>query len=583
MTHDDARCSRCAISRHSARPSAEPARAARAGRVRADDGRAARGPSLARAAREAPRAVRRRLDLRQPAPVRAERGFRPLSPARSRRRRACSHARAWTCSTFRTPRASTRRTSRRASRSAASRRAARARAGPGHFSRSRDGRREALPPGPARRRRLRPQGPPAGRRRAAADPRPRLSDPARRRRDRARAGRPRAVVPQRLPLAGGAPARRRSLALALRRARPRRARRARRAGSLEVDVLRQLEAAGLAVDYVEAVDADDDGPRPPRSGPGVALAAAVRLGKTRLIDNVFLLDPERPGRIDRTSMADRNRPSRRPGSPPPAADPFVFGGRTFASRLIVGTGKYATFPADEGGPRGFGRRDRHGRGAAREPHRPLEGVAPRLRPEGNDASAEHGRLLQRRGRRAGGAPGPRGRPLRTGSSSRSSATSRRSGPTTRRCSSATKTLVAEGFVVFPYTSDDPIVCRKLEDAGAAAVMPLGAPIGSGLGIQNPNNIAIILERAKVPGHRRRGRRHGLGRVRRDGARRRRRADEHRDRRREGSRADGARDARRRPRGPRRIPRRTHPEEALRHRLVADHGRHRLVEHASSVG
>ena len=50
---------------------------------------------------------------------------------------------------------------------------------------------------------------------------------------------------------------------------------------------------------------------------------------------------------------------------------------------------------------------------------------------------------------------------------------------------ATKTLVKEGFVVFPYTSDDPIVCRKLEDAGAAAVMPLGAPIGSGLGIQNP--------------------------------------------------------------------------------------------------
>ena len=52
--------------------------------------------------------------------------------------------------------------------------------------------------------------------------------------------------------------------------------------------------------------------------------------------------------------------------------------------------------------------------------------------------------------------------------------------------------------MFPYTSDDPIVCRKLEDAGAAAVMPLGAPIGSGLGIQNPNSIAIILERAKVP-------------------------------------------------------------------------------------
>jgi thiazole synthase len=63
---------------------------------------------------------------------------------------------------------------------------------------------------------------------------------------------------------------------------------------------------------------------------------------------------------------------------------------------------------------------------------------------------------------------------------------------------ATRILVKEGFTVFPYTSDDPIVCRKLEDAGAAAVMPLGAPIGSGLGIQNPNNISIILERAGVP-------------------------------------------------------------------------------------
>jgi thiazole synthase len=63
---------------------------------------------------------------------------------------------------------------------------------------------------------------------------------------------------------------------------------------------------------------------------------------------------------------------------------------------------------------------------------------------------------------------------------------------------ATRVLVREGFVVLPYTNDDPVVCRKLEDAGAAAVMPLGAPIGSGLGIQNPNNIRIIRERARVP-------------------------------------------------------------------------------------
>ena len=59
-------------------------------------------------------------------------------------------------------------------------------------------------------------------------------------------------------------------------------------------------------------------------------------------------------------------------------------------------------------------------------------------------------------------------------------------------------LVKEGFIVLPYTNDDPVLCRKLEDAGAAAVMPLGAPIGSGLGIQNPNNLRIIKEQARVP-------------------------------------------------------------------------------------
>ena len=63
---------------------------------------------------------------------------------------------------------------------------------------------------------------------------------------------------------------------------------------------------------------------------------------------------------------------------------------------------------------------------------------------------------------------------------------------------ATRILVKEGFTVLPYTNDDPIVCKKLEEAGAAAVMPLGAPIGSGLGIQNPNNLRIILETVSVP-------------------------------------------------------------------------------------
>jgi thiazole synthase len=63
---------------------------------------------------------------------------------------------------------------------------------------------------------------------------------------------------------------------------------------------------------------------------------------------------------------------------------------------------------------------------------------------------------------------------------------------------AAKVLVKEGFVVLPYCMDDPILAQKLEDVGCAAVMPLAAPIGSGLGIRNPYNLRIILERAKVP-------------------------------------------------------------------------------------
>jgi thiazole synthase len=59
-------------------------------------------------------------------------------------------------------------------------------------------------------------------------------------------------------------------------------------------------------------------------------------------------------------------------------------------------------------------------------------------------------------------------------------------------------LVKEGFIVLPYCLDDPILARKLEDVGCAAVMPLAAPIGSGLGIRNPYNVRIILERAKIP-------------------------------------------------------------------------------------
>jgi len=63
---------------------------------------------------------------------------------------------------------------------------------------------------------------------------------------------------------------------------------------------------------------------------------------------------------------------------------------------------------------------------------------------------------------------------------------------------AAQTLVAEGFTVLPYTNDDPVLARRLEQAGCAAVMPLGAPIGSGLGIRNPHNLELIVSGAQVP-------------------------------------------------------------------------------------
>ena len=63
---------------------------------------------------------------------------------------------------------------------------------------------------------------------------------------------------------------------------------------------------------------------------------------------------------------------------------------------------------------------------------------------------------------------------------------------------AARILVKEGFTVLPYITDDPVACKRLEEIGCAAVMPLAAPIGSGLGIRNPYNIRIIMEQAKVP-------------------------------------------------------------------------------------
>jgi thiazole synthase len=71
-------------------------------------------------------------------------------------------------------------------------------------------------------------------------------------------------------------------------------------------------------------------------------------------------------------------------------------------------------------------------------------------------------------------------------------------PDNQKTLEAAKILLDEGFTVLPYCSDDPIVCKQLEELGCPAVMPLAAPIGSGLGIRNPYNLRIILEQAKVP-------------------------------------------------------------------------------------
>jgi thiazole synthase len=71
-------------------------------------------------------------------------------------------------------------------------------------------------------------------------------------------------------------------------------------------------------------------------------------------------------------------------------------------------------------------------------------------------------------------------------------------PDTEGLLAATRILVKEGFVVLPYTTDDLVMAKKLEDAGAAAVMPLAAPIGSGLGIQNRINIQLVKEAVRVP-------------------------------------------------------------------------------------
>jgi thiazole synthase len=190
-------------------------------------------------------------------------------------------------------------------------------------------------------------------------------------------------------------------------------------------------------------------------------------------------------------------------------DPLVIAGRSYESRLLVGTGKYKSTEETEAAVDAAGAE--------------IVTVAIRRVDLRDSSSGSLMGLLQRRGHVGEGEP-PKGKwtilPNTAGCYTAEEAVrtlrlARELGlgpmvklevigdpktlyPDNEQTLAAAKILVKEGFVVLPYCIDDPIVCRKLEDVGCAAVMPLAAPIGSGLGIRNPHNLSIILEHARVP-------------------------------------------------------------------------------------
>jgi thiazole synthase len=178
--------------------------------------------------------------------------------------------------------------------------------------------------------------------------------------------------------------------------------------------------------------------------------------------------------------------------------PFVLAGRTFTSRLIVGTGKYPsnTVMAEAHAASGADMVTvavRRVNISDRSKESLLDYIDPAkmfiLPNTAGCYTADEAIRTARLGREAG---------LSNWVKLEVIGDERTLFPDNEALVVATQVLVKEGFVVLPYTSDDPITCRKLQDAGAAAVMPLGAPIGSGLGIQNINNIRIIREFSTVP-------------------------------------------------------------------------------------
>jgi thiazole synthase len=182
------------------------------------------------------------------------------------------------------------------------------------------------------------------------------------------------------------------------------------------------------------------------------------------------------------------------------SDAMVLGGRSFSSRLVVGTGKYRDFPTMQAALVASGaemvtvavrRLDLSAKGEASLLHWIPQGMALLPNTAGCYTADDAIRTcrLARELEMGGERPLVKLEVL---------CDAKMLFPDGEETLIAAAQLVKEGFVVLPYCIDDPIVCRKLEDIGCAAVMPLAAPIGSGLGIRNPHNLELILERAKVP-------------------------------------------------------------------------------------
>ena len=179
-----------------------------------------------------------------------------------------------------------------------------------------------------------------------------------------------------------------------------------------------------------------------------------------------------------------------------AADPLVIAGRSFTSRLILGTGGFTSHQALQDALAASGaqlvtvalrRLDPAAHGSILDV---LEAAGVEILP--NTAGCYTARDAVLTAKLAREAFGTDWIKLEVIGDDRTLL------PDTGELLGAAEELVQEGFVVLPYTTDDPVTARRLEDIGCAAVMPLGSPIGSGMGIRNPYNLSIMLERAGVP-------------------------------------------------------------------------------------